>query len=280
MSKNLSINQYLENLETNYFAGALTRCWDSWRADNTVPPYNKFYYIMDGECYIKIDKKEYIAKKGQLFLLPFNSIQTYYHNSTNNVLKYWIHCTYTCNDKDLMEIVTLPHFITVDNPEYVENLFKQIIQYDSTDLIMSKLIKKACLMQLLAYYFEKAEIGKEKFFKDEKISILMSFIENNIKNDITIDKLASIMHFHPNYFIRFFKDVIGMPPMEYINNMRIELANRMLQHSDIPIQDIAREVGFNTPFYFTRSFKKKTGYTPSAYRKMLNSGQLEDLIDI
>lgn len=271
MNSGLTINQYLENLETNYFAGAFTRCWDTWRFDKTVPPYNKFYYIVEGECYIKIDNKEYIAKKGQLFLLPFNSVQTYYHISNNNVLKYWIHCTYTCNDKDLLEIITLPHFVTVDDPEYVENLFKQIISYDDADMIISKLIKKACLLQLLAYYFKKANVEKEKFFKDEKISLLMSYIETNLQNEITIGKLAGIMHFHPNYFIRFFKEMIGMPPIEYINNMRIEQAKKLLQTMDTPIREIACEVGFNTSYYFTRIFKKKIGFTPSGYRLMLRA---------
>lgn len=54
--------------------------------------------------------------------------------------------------------------------------------------------------------------------------------------------------------------------MEYISNLRIEHAQRMLQSNDLAIQEIAVKIGFKSSYYFSRIFKKKTGFTPSDYR--------------
>jgi len=279
LNNNLTINQYLENIRTEYFTGGFTKCWDKWGFTNQIPQYNKIYYIVDGECYLKIDDKEYIAKKGQLILLPYNSVQTYYHISKNHLVKYWLHCTFSCNDKDLLELISLPHIITVDNHEYLSYLFKQILLYDGQPNITSKLLQKSYIIQLLAYYFEKSDSAEKSIFKDEKISILMSYIENNFQNDININTLCNVTHFHPNYFIRFFKKIIGISPIEYINNVRIEHAKKHLQALNIPIKNIAFNVGFKNSYYFSRIFKKKTGFTPSKYRLISNAKHTQEEID-
>ena len=79
------------------------------------------------------------------------------------------------------------------------------------------------------------------------------------------------MHFHPNYFIRYFKEATGLSPMEYISNLRIEHAKRMLQTEEMAIQDIAKAVGFKSSYYFARIFKRKTGFTPTDYRLVSSS---------
>ncbi len=266
MSGNSSYPHYLRNIETEYLTGDYAQCWDSWGYYNVVPPFDKFYFILDGECSIRIDNAEYIARKNQLFLLPYNSVQTYHHISENYITKYWFHCTFTCHDKDLFEIITLPHFITVKDPGYVTELFKKIVSFNDNDSIQAKLYQKAAILELLAYYFENTSQTKDKLFKDEKISTIISYIENNIQNDITVNMLSSLVHFHPNYIISFFKDAIGIPPMEYINSMRIEMSKKLLQDPEIPIKEVTARVGFKAPYYFSRIFKQKVGLSPSDYR--------------
>ena len=117
MKDNIIFSQQLENIQLEYLTGDFARCWRSWGSTNITPSYNKFYYIMGGECYIKIDDCEYTAKKGQLFLLPCNSTQTYHHISDNCISKYWLHFTTMCNNKDLLEQITLPHYIDVKDPD-------------------------------------------------------------------------------------------------------------------------------------------------------------------
>ena len=113
LEENLTLAKYLEDANMNYMTGAYTHLWKSWRYDNVMPGYDKLYYIVDGEFYLKINDQEYTAKKGQVFLLPFNSNQTYYHTTDNLATKYWAHFTMPCKNKDLLTLVDLPHYIQV-----------------------------------------------------------------------------------------------------------------------------------------------------------------------
>lgn len=265
MKDNIVFSQQLENIQLEYLTGDYAKCWRSWGSTNITPSYNKFYYITGGEAYIKIDDCEYIARKGMLFLLPTNSTQTYHHISDNCVTKYWLHFTAMCNNKDLMEQITLPHYIMVKDPDYVADLFKSIIS--NNHLTLHEILRrKAYILQLLAYYAEHSSITRENIFKDTKLSGILSYIEENLNKDITVAELCELSHLHPNYFIRYFKEKTGHPPIEFINNLRINRAKKMLQTQNDSIQSIAYSVGFESSNYFSRLFKKKTGFSPSEYR--------------
>lgn len=270
MKDNIVFSQQLENIQLEYLTGDFAKCWRSWGSTIINPYYNKFYYIMSGECYIKIDDSEYIAKKGQLFLLPCNSTQTYHHISDNTISKYWIHFTAMCNNKDLMEQITLPHFIEVKDTDYVTDLFKSIITNNHLSL-HEILRRKAYILQLLAYYAEHSSVTRETIFKDTKLSVILTYIDENLSREISINELCSISHLHPNYFIRYFKEKTGHPPIEFINNLRINRAKKMLQTQNDPVQVIAYSVGFESSNYFSRLFKKKTGFSPSEYRFIAKS---------
>jgi AraC-like DNA-binding protein len=82
---------------------------------------------------------------------------------------------------------------------------------------------------------------------------------------MTVEELASLVHFHPNYFLPYFKSMMGVSPIAYINRKRIELAKRLLTSTDLPVTNIAERIGLE-PYYFSRMFKKLAGQAPSVYR--------------
>lgn len=70
-----------------------------------------------------------------------------------------------------------------------------------------------------------------------------------------------------DYLSRQFKQFTGISPTEYIKNFRFAKAVEMLKDTNIPVSDIAMEVGFEDPAYFTRQFRQILGKSPSEYRK-------------
>ncbi|NCU25870.1 AraC family transcriptional regulator [Candidatus Nomurabacteria bacterium] len=83
---------------------------------------------------------------------------------------------------------------------------------------------------------------------------------------MTVNDLSALLHFHPNYVISFFKEAIGIPPIEYINSLRIEMSKKLLEADEMQIKQVAASVGFKTSYYFSRIFRQKTGLSPSEYR--------------
>ncbi|WP_256758149.1 AraC family transcriptional regulator [Cohnella sp. WQ 127256] len=76
------------------------------------------------------------------------------------------------------------------------------------------------------------------------------------------------LHFQFDYLTRCLKRHTGMTPLQYVNHLKIEEAKRSLIHTDLPVPFIAEEVGITDYSYFIRLFRKKTGMTPSAFRKI------------
>lgn len=266
----LLLAQQLKRIQVEYITGDYTQCLPAWRQENAVPDYNKLYYVVNGECHLQIEDKAYTAKPGQMYLLPAGTRQTYYNISENRVCKYWIHFSTRYNESDIFEQISLPHFIQVRDDAYVSGLFSQIVQ-SSYSALPDILRCNASICFLLSYYLQQADVEMEnilsyKNLNETKILTLLAYIEKNLHKDITVSDLCALSKLHPNYFIRYFKEKTGSPPMEFINDLRIGRAKHLLRNTQEPVQAIAFAVGFTDSNYFSSFFRKKTGFSPTEYR--------------
>lgn len=101
----------------------------------------------------------------------------------------------------------------------------------------------------------------------EAVRTACRYIEDNLKSDISIDGLASLVHLSKFYFIRLFKRLMGVPPYQYVQITRINAAKKMLMSQDFRINEIADAVGFSSATRFTKFFTEMTGMSPSEFRK-------------
>lgn len=106
----------------------------------------------------------------------------------------------------------------------------------------------------------------------EAVHTACRYIEDNLRSDISIDQLASLVHLSKFYFIRLFKRLMGVSPYQYVQITRVNAAKKMLMSHDFRINEIADAVGFSSATRFTKFFSEMTGMSPSEYRK--NSIQL------
>lgn len=93
----------------------------------------------------------------------------------------------------------------------------------------------------------------------------IDYIDDNIGEKITVDKLAEIAGFSTYHYYRVFHSFIGIPVMEYVTRRKLQYALSELSDNK-KIFDIALDLGFETHAGFTKAFKKCFGYTPSFYR--------------
>ncbi|TRX63740.1 hybrid sensor histidine kinase/response regulator transcription factor [Flammeovirga kamogawensis] len=110
----------------------------------------------------------------------------------------------------------------------------------------------------------KMSAGQSVSFEDQARKI----VEGNISEiDFSVPELAKIMDMSTIQLYRKMKTETGMPPVEFVRNIRLQKALELLKTSELNISEIAYEVGFNDPQYFRKSFKKQFGQTPTQYRK-------------
>jgi len=84
---------------------------------------------------------------------------------------------------------------------------------------------------------------------------------------VTQDELATIAGMTPRTFRRQFRAVMGMSPLEYVIECRVSHAKEMLGRTELPIKQIAQQLGYQDVFFFTRQFRQSTGVAPAAFRR-------------
>jgi AraC-like DNA-binding protein len=100
-----------------------------------------------------------------------------------------------------------------------------------------------------------------------RINKVCLFIQNNFQNKIYLKEVADLIYLTESNFCKFFKKATGKTYSDYVNEIRINEASRLLIQSDKTINQISFECGFETLSYFNRVFLNKKGITPSVYRK-------------
>ena len=100
----------------------------------------------------------------------------------------------------------------------------------------------------------------------ERTKLILSYIDENYKEAISITDIASYCGFSESHFMRFFKNTMGVSFVSYLNDFRLNVAARLLSSNDESILSVAENCGFFNLSYFNRMFKKKYGVTPGKYR--------------
>jgi len=85
--------------------------------------------------------------------------------------------------------------------------------------------------------------------------------------DLSVASLARRFHVHRATLTRKFQAVLGVSPMDYIISMRIQNAMSLLRETTHSVNEISAQCGFNSPNYFARLFRSRTGYAPIEFRK-------------
>ena len=92
------------------------------------------------------------------------------------------------------------------------------------------------------------------------------YIQNNYSKDISLDDVSRTVNISPYYFSKIFKEETGEGFVEYLTGIRIEKAKELLNTTEYSIKEICSMVGYADPNYFSRSFKKNVGVTPTEHK--------------
>lgn len=95
----------------------------------------------------------------------------------------------------------------------------------------------------------------------------IAYIDTDLAGDLSLHTVAAAQKVTPSHLSTQFKKETGQTLTDYVNEKRVRLALHLLMSTRLQVQAVAQQCGFQDPNYFVRLFKKRTGVTPSAYRK-------------
>ena len=159
------------------------------------------------------------------------------------------------------------------------------IPYSDPNLKKMKLLPHPTLggEQLIKNYLElflinllrsqtETESGNKTFLYRKELSSkpvneVIRVLENEIYHSLTIDDICTKTVYGRAYLFRVFKQKTGKTIMEYYLELKIERAKQLLRENELSVKEISELLAFNEPNYFSKTFKRLTGLTPSAYKK-------------
>lgn len=127
------------------------------------------------------------------------------------------------------------------------------------------------LFLLISHQQKKSAIPALQTKSLEKIKTILKYVEEHYDEHITIDDMAALTFYSKSHFMKFFKAHMGTGFIEYLNDYRLTIAERLLRTSDASVLEIAEKSGFDNLSYFNRIFKRKYGQSPRKQRRFYTS---------
>ena len=220
-------------------------------------------YIHRGNGHFYINNEWTTLSAGNIVLYRPGIPQFYSYYANEKPEVYWIHFTGNqCEDiLNTYDIKTC----YIGERLYLKLLFQEII----TELQLKKVSYQDIVLHnfyiILCSIHRSFSSLSKPFDNDFSFDRLLLELNSKYANKWSVSSMANYCKLSESYFSHMFKERMGLSPMQYLNNQRMEKAKDFLLSNTMTISNIAHLVGFDDPLYFSRVFKKYTGVSPQMY---------------
>lgn len=129
------------------------------------------------------------------------------------------------------------------------------------------------LISLLAKYVSASDKGKQNERLKERLKSSLEYLHAHYTENIDISDLAAMDYLSTGRYRELFRSMMNASPLEYITNLRLNMARELLSGTKLDIASVAEAAGYQDYRYFSRVFKKRFGSTPREYRREFDSGE-------
>lgn len=233
------------------------------------PNGRKDYQLMlfsKGSAIYKYRNRKIVLSGGEMIIIPPDEPNDYIYEGTVDAL--WIHFSGTAIEHilDAYHIEPYTKYIISNAGHffvYAEKIVKEL-QLKRAGYMNNC---NGYLLQLLT--LAKRRIDAQTADPKNRMKDLISVVEDmktNYAEEKDLTEYAKLCNISVSRFTHLFTDMVGESPHKYLLGIRMTQAKYLLAETNIQIADIAKNVGYDDPYYFSRIFKKYTGQSPSAYR--------------
>jgi AraC-like DNA-binding protein len=266
------------------FKKSATIQFDSLKKETSK--YLRLYYVVDGKFEWIIDGQHHILYPGDLaVILPgkiFGGEKDFLDIGTVS----WLHIRLEQLEQNGKMIIGKWSSISANESRTIG----KILMLNNSP-VLSKLKEAGTILQAMQQEIQNQEIGYATRFNQltDELFILIArqltkqnnsrrdfpqtfmkleqTLRDNLSHQWTVEEMAALVGLGTTAFSEKVKSYTGFSPLNYLINIRISEAIKLLKRKDVNVTDIALDIGFYSSQHFATTFKKLTGYTPSEFRK-------------
>ncbi|WP_141500024.1 AraC family transcriptional regulator [Paenibacillus luteus] len=256
-----------------------------------IHPTHELLYLASGSFQLHWLGQQYEVSSSSLFILTPNTPHDLIIHSKKAVFWY-IELTGIEEESYLSKLQNILLWNRLQSgldPHFTSAPLLQLCLSEISQMLDMKIHDQFCGEQLLLLNVQKILLlvrgALELYGKDMKLSnsstalssgyslskevikTLACYMESTYKSKITLNDLTRISNFQATYLIKRFKEETGFTPIDYLLELRMEAAKTYLSTTEMPIQKVAEETGYPNIHHFSGEFKRKTGLSPTNWRK-------------
>ena len=228
-----------------------------WNFSRHSHPYIEMIYFLEGKAGLDVEGTRLNASMYDTLVYPAAC-------EHQDGMNFEMDCEIICFWVDIPELVLDGPILMHERNRNVRDLFLFIYEEQHRENPLPYLIENAIRMLLMSVLRDRSEIPDIEQFLNQ----IIPFIDRHYEKRITLEELARRVHISKSYLTRRFRQYTGTTIITYINKRRVEAAKALLIESEETTAEIAYRVGFESPKYFHRVFKKEVGISPAGFRKV------------
>lgn len=233
-------------------------------------------FCSDGKGHVETDKWRGEVQKGDVLLLPQDISHKYKAAKNEPWSIFWVHLKGHLF-MPFMENLGYNSRQPVVHPLQYQDIEQEFLSlldagqdtFDLTNFIYAANVCKKLLGQLCI----QVPNAQQKVSTDFEINQFDLYLQENLSTNITLNDMAKAVGLSKYHFAKKFQRHTGTSPMQYFLQKKVQYACHLLDSSQYTIKQIAKRLGYEDPYYFSRLFKKTMGLSPSQYRRSSHAYQ-------
>ncbi len=250
---------------------------------NQLHDVTELIWVMRGYVTIVCDEVTYKMISGTMFMI--NAFQTHSIISTDDalIISFRFKKQYLESNKLSFQGMNFKNrTYTLDElvlkykeiPMVISQLLKLLISTKNNNLVRYKIIGyfNMLIYELYTLLLKENYLDiKQKNFDGylKRLNIIIDYVSNNFKNKITLDELAKLTEISTFRLSHFIKEYMGISFQEFLSNMRLDFALKLLRKTNIKVVEVSRVSGFSDVKYLNKLIKSRFKLTALKYRKMI-----------
>lgn len=230
-------------------------------------PWYEFHYVVSGKAQFESANRSFAVRRGDFF---YNEPNVKHRSNVVSVRSYLLQYVVGLSPdpvEDKRLIRDLRRLFPQETPHHLGDahqlFFEQIRRLAATERNASQL---AALHRFIGLLYEVMSGTEGPAPGNPAVEEALRLIHSNVTRRIDLDELAGSLGLSKSYFVRLFKQHLGLSPIKYANKLRMEMAAELLRSSDLTLAEISARVDFGDEYQFSRAFKQWSGLPPGRYR--------------
>lgn len=250
--------------------GGREHCEPDFRIDRDDFPFYSIEYVARGRGELRLKGKTYPLVAGTVFSYGPDIPHVITTDPHDRMVKYFVDFTGPRALPLLLEHAPHPgQVVHASSPTQVLRIFDDLILNGQTVSRYSDLLCATILQYLVLKVAETAvsdDVTRNAAFATYQTC--KEYIRENCRSLQSLPEIAEACNIDEAYLCRLFKRFGDLSPYKFLNRLKLNIAAGRLQSPDTTIKQIAYELGFSSPFHFSRAFKKAYGLSPDAFRQL------------